>query len=126
MAVLVDTDVMIDFLRGQPQAVAYLGAVDQPLHLSAMTVAELYAGVREGEERAVLSAALAACEVHHVSPQLAERGGLWRRDYRASHGVGLADAIIAATAESAKLPLVTLNAKHYPMLDSVETPYRKN
>jgi predicted nucleic acid-binding protein len=123
---LVDTDVMIDFLRGQPQAVAYMQATELPLHLSAITVAELYAGVREGDECAVLSQTLAACAVHPVSSQIAERGGLWRRDYRASHGVGLADAIVAATAAAAKLPLVTLNAKHYPMLDSVEIPYRKN
>lgn len=122
---LVDTDVMIDFLRGQPQAVAYMQTLDLPLHLSAITVAELYAGIREGE-RAVLSQTLAACEVHPVSPRIAEHGGLWRRDYRASHGVGLNDALIAATALLAKLPLVTLNAKHYPMLDSVEIPYRKN
>jgi predicted nucleic acid-binding protein len=123
---MVDTDVMIDFLCGRPQAVAYMQTLELPLHLSAITVAELYAGLREGDERAVLSQTLAACAVHPVSPQLAERGGLWRRDYRASHGVGLADAIIAATAAAAKLPLVTLNARHYPMLDSVEIPYRKN
>lgn len=125
MAVLVDTDVMIDFLRGQPQAVAYLQTLDLPVHLSAITVAELYASVRE-EERPVLRQTLAACEVHPVSVLIAEHGGLWRRDYRASHGVGLNDALIAATAFAAKLPLATLNAKHYPMLDCVEIPYRKN
>lgn len=125
MAVLVDTDVMIDFLRGQPQAVAYMQTLELPLHLSTITVAELYAGIRENE-RAVLNQTLALCEVHPVSMPVAERGGLWRRDYRASYGVGLNDALIAATAVLAKLPLVTLNAKHYPMLDSVEIPYRKN
>jgi hypothetical protein len=56
---------------------------------------------------------------------IAERGGLFSRDYRASHGCGLADCLIAATADLHGLSLVTLNAKHFPMLHDVETPYRK-
>ena len=55
----------------------------------------------------------------------AVRGGLFRRDYGKSHGVGLADALIAATAELAQATLVTLNAKHFPMLPTVLVPYQK-
>jgi predicted nucleic acid-binding protein len=126
MTALVDTDVMIDFLRGQPQAVAFMQVVPLPLHVSAVTVAELFAGVREGEEKTALDAALTACRVHPLSAGIAARGGLWRRDYGRSHGVGLADALIAATAEAAGFELVTLNARHYPMLERINTPYRKN
>ena len=48
---VVDTDVLIDYLRDQPQAVAFLESTEQPLATSVITVAELYAGVRDGEER---------------------------------------------------------------------------
>jgi predicted nucleic acid-binding protein len=126
MTALVDTDVMIDFLRGQAQAVAFMQAVPLPVHVSAITVAELFAGVREGEEKAALDTALTACRVHPLTADIAMRGGLWRRDYGRSHGVGLADALIAATAEHAGLDLVTLNARHYPMLERISIPYRKN
>ncbi len=37
--------------------------------------------------------------------------------YRASHSTEVADALIAATARVAVLPLWTLNKKHYPMKD---------
>jgi predicted nucleic acid-binding protein len=42
-----------------------------------------------------------------------------------SHNVGLADALIAATAESRQAALVTLNIKHFPMLANVVVPYQK-
>ncbi|MBE9077286.1 PIN domain-containing protein [Romeria aff. gracilis LEGE 07310] len=51
---LLDTDVIIDYLRGQTDAVAYLEGLTNPLLISAVTVAELYVGVREGEEREAL------------------------------------------------------------------------
>ncbi|TFG89271.1 MAG: type II toxin-antitoxin system VapC family toxin, partial [Hyphomicrobiales bacterium] len=40
-----------------------------------------------------------------------------------SHGVGLADAIIAATADSENAELKTLNVKHYPMFKGLTPPY---
>lgn len=125
-SLLVDTDVMVDFLRGLPGAVAFVSEAPLPLAVSAVTVAELHAGVREGEERAVLARCLSACDIRVLDAEVAARGGLLRRDYGKSHGVRLADALIAATAEMHGLKLVTLNRKHYPMLASVLVPYRKN
>ena len=122
---LFDTDVLIDYLRGRPEAVTYLEGLTEPLTVSAMTVAELYAGVREGVERTVLETFLKAFEVVPLDGVIAARGGLHRRDYGKSHGVGLADALIAATAEARGATLVTLNAKHFPMLPSVHVPYQK-
>ena len=48
--VLVDTDVMVDFLRGHPKAVALVHAQSARIILSSIVAAELYAGVRgDGE-----------------------------------------------------------------------------
>ena len=54
MPLLIDTDVLIDYLRDQADAVSYLEAITEQVFISAITVAELYAGVREGEERTAL------------------------------------------------------------------------
>ena len=124
-ALLLDTDVLIDYLRGDEQAVAFLEGLTSPLLVSAITVAELFAGVREGKERTTLGSFIGAFEVVEVSAAVAEKGGLYRRDYRKSHNVGLADALIAASAEHAGARLVTLNAKHFPMLTDLVVPYRK-
>ena len=122
---LLDTDVLIDYLRNLPQAVAYLESLDNPLYMSAITVAELYAGVREGRERAALTSLISVFEVVPIEQEIAERGGLLRRDSGKSHGTGLADAVIAATAEQKQATLVTLNRKHFPMLGRLEVPYEK-
>lgn len=82
--------------------------------------------MRDGEERNALNNFVLAFEVVAVSPEIAERGGLIRRDYKKSHNTGLADALIAATAEHERASLVTLKDKHFPMLEDVVTPYRKS
>ena len=69
---------------------------------------------------------LSAFEVVAVDAVLARRGGLYRRDYGKSHGVGLAHALIAATADMCRATLVTLNQKHFPMLTCVAVPYTKS
>ena len=68
---------------------------------------------------------VSAFQMVPVDDVIAAAGGLIRRDYGKSHGVGLADAIIAATAEVRKANLVTLNRKHFPMLANVIVPYQK-
>jgi predicted nucleic acid-binding protein len=122
---LIDTDVLIDYLRGQAEAVSYLEGLTEQTLISVVTVAELYAGVREGAEREALDSFIAAFEIVPVNQTIASLGGLNRRDYGKSHGVGLADAIIAATAEVRKADLVTLNKKHFPMLTNIIVPYQK-
>lgn len=120
---LLDTDVLIDYLRSRAEAIAFLEDRQETLFVSTITVAQLFAGVREGKERTVLSTFLLAFELVAVDGTIAERGGLYRRAYGRSHGTGLADALIAATAEHVRADLVTLNRKHFPMLGTVRVPY---
>ena len=97
--------------------------------LSSIVVAELYAGVRggaDGVEQGVLERLLGLFRVVPVSSGIARLGGLYKRDYGKSHGVGLADAIVAATATVEDAELMTLNVKHYPMFPGLEPAYRKH
>lgn len=123
---LFDTDVLVDYLRGRSEAEAFLEACTEELLTSTITAAELFAGVREGKERTALLTFLGAFELVPVGREIAERGGLYRRDYGRSHSTGLADALIAATTEYARARLVTLNRKHFPMLANLLVPYRKS
>src|ERR1044072_2585304 len=122
---LIDTDVLIDYPRDQADSVAHLESLTPPLAVSAITVAELYAGVRDGAERAVLDQFVSSFRVIAIDEAIAIRAGLIRRDFGKRNGTGLADAIIAATAESQEAKLVTLNHKHFQMLDNVVVPYQK-
>lgn len=123
MPLLIDTNVLIDYLRDRPEAVSYLESISDPLLVSVVTIAELYAGVREGTERIALDSFIRAFEIVPVTEEIAVKGGLYRRDYSKSHSTGLGDALIAATAELMDAELVTLNKKHFPMLSNIVVPY---
>ncbi len=125
---LLDTDVLIDFLRGLTEAREFIASLPRDAAVSAVTVAELHVGVREGAERQALDAMLATFRILPLDAETARQGGLLRRDYGKSHGVGLNDALIAATAQRNGLLLATLNIKHYPMLSAERLiqPYRKH
>ena len=124
-SILLDTDVLVDFLRGYNKAVAFVNTHSARIILSSVVVAELYAGVKGDAEQAALEDFVSLFRVVPVSVALAKAGGLYKRDYGMSHGVGLADAILAATAEAEDAELKTLNRKHYPMLKGLRQAYTK-
>ncbi len=51
---LLDTDVMVDFLRGHARAVGLVKGHCERIVLSTVVVAELYAGVKGEQEQAIL------------------------------------------------------------------------
>ncbi|MDD4891416.1 MAG: type II toxin-antitoxin system VapC family toxin [Phycisphaerae bacterium] len=122
---LLDTDVLVDYLRGQTQAIALVQANHGRIVISSMTVAELYAGVREGAERAALEEIESLFPVLPVTAEAARSGGLLRRDFGKSHGISIADAIVAATALAEDAELATLNVRHYPMIKGLRPAYLK-
>ena len=123
--VLVDTNVLIDYLRDIPQAVKYLETSPGHMSISALTVAELHAGARDDGERKRLRKFTAAFDIIPADSRICEMGGDFRAKYAPSHGVDLIDGVIAATAVVRELTFVTLNKKHFPMLGNVVTPYRR-
>jgi len=122
---LLDTDVLVDFLRGYSKAVAFVNKYSSRIILSSIVVAELYAGVKGEEETETLNNFVSIFKVISVTSDIAKRGGLYKRDYGKSHGVGLADAIIAATCEAENAKLKTLNTRHYPMIKGLKPTYKK-
>ena len=114
---LLDTDILIDFLRGREEARAFMGryeAAAEPPVISVVSVTELWAGMRQGEERAT-SALLSALRKIPLSEEIAFAAGKMLRTYRRSHGTELGDALIASTAVELSATLITRNVKDYPM-----------
>ncbi len=122
---LIDTDVLVEYLRGRSEAVEYLEGLTSDLYISVISIAELFAGVRDDEEEKSLKQLLLAFVVLPVTEKTARLGGLYRRDYGGSHGTGLADALIAATSEENGADLVTFNSRHFPMVSRIKVPYER-
>ena len=125
---LLDTDVLIDYLRGHTSAQGLFAKLPDDCALSTVSIAELHAGVREGAERKALGTLIDTFTLIDLSPTIATQGGLLRRDWGKAHGLGLNDALIAATALATQRVLLTLNAKHFPMLGKAQliVPYQKS
>ena len=115
--VLVDTDVLIDFLRGRERAREFLVSLagDADIICSAITVAEIHAGMKE-QERLKTDELLDSLTIIDVTREIAEKAGAYRRTIR-SHALELDDCLIAATSYLKRAPLATGNAKPYPMSD---------
>jgi predicted nucleic acid-binding protein len=124
-SILLDTDVLVDFFRGHIKAVDFVKKYNARIILSSIVVAELYAGVKGDAEQAALQNFVSLFRVVPVSAEIAKAAGLYKRDFGKSHGVGLADTILAATAETENAELKTLNTKHYPMLKHLKPAYYK-
>lgn len=107
--------------------VAFVSKLPNDVAISSISVAELYAGVRDGAETQALSDLLDTLEVIDLNRDIAQIGGLIRRDMGKFNGLGLNDTLIAATALHRHACLYTLNVKHYPSLgkNQVRQPYRK-
>ena len=125
MTVLVDTSVIIDYLRGHHGAEDVLEGerAAAPLHASEMTRLEVLAGMRTSEEGGTRSF-LSIFIWHPVDTLIAERAGELGRRWLSSHrSIDSADLAIAATAMVTGCKLLTCNVKHFPMFTDLKKPY---
>ncbi len=121
--ILLDTNVVIDYLRRKKDAVNYLHRLLSIPHFSAVTVMELYSGVRVGRETRQLEVIIGHSNVLNIDAETGAIAGKFMKEYRSICGLDAADALIAATAKQQGLELATLNLKHFPMFENLKRPY---
>jgi hypothetical protein len=116
--ILVDSDVLVEHLRGTTDARDWLVGARQfsgPLAISVVSLTEVAGELRQPERREVMRL-LGSMQRFEVTEQVAWRATALMQEYRRSHsGIGLGDYLIAATALTEGLELATLNIRHYPM-----------
>jgi predicted nucleic acid-binding protein len=118
MTVLVDSDILIEVSRGRDAIIVSrwidLSNSDAAVLYSPVSVAELWAGARPSEHDA-LNNLFRALMCTPIDEETGRQAGVYLRQYRRSHGVELADALIAAGTVANHAELWTRNRKHYPM-----------
>jgi predicted nucleic acid-binding protein len=117
--VLLDSDVIIEVLRGNRRLIADLErlvAGGARTYCTAVAWAEVFAGLRKGEEPVAGDFFAARGEVI-LDGTTGRHAGAYIARYGRSHGVRIADALVAAAAATAGLRLWTLNRRHFPMED---------
>jgi predicted nucleic acid-binding protein len=91
-----------------------LSTSDAAVLYSPVSVAELWAGARPGEYDALRSLFRALTCVP-IDEEVGRQAGFYLQQYRRSHGVEVADALIAANAVASNAELWTRNRKRYAM-----------
>jgi predicted nucleic acid-binding protein len=110
---------VIEILRGRRKVASALEALEAagtPTYCTAITWAEIYAGLRPGEAP-VTEAFFASRGEIILDAATGRQAGAYLARFSRSHGLAVADALIAAAAVTSGLRLWTLNRRHYPMKD---------
>jgi len=124
---LLDSDVLIDILRGHPPAVQWFAGLRELPSVPGLVVMEL---IQDADNKERIHKALKLVEPLPVvwpTPAHCDRALEDFREFHLSHRLGLLDALIASCAIGHSATLLTFNAKHFSVLSdlSVEQPYER-
>jgi predicted nucleic acid-binding protein len=112
--VIIDTDVLIWYFRGNEKAKA---TIDNAISfsVSAITVMELMQDTKNKAEQRAISKQLRAWNVGviHINEVISIRATQYVNDFALSHSICARDALIAGTAIENGGELLTANTKHF-------------
>lgn len=121
--VIVDTDVLIDFARGDAQANSILQGLSEEssLAISVVTYMELVVGCRNNRELAELDTFVSAFQVFSLSQQVSDSALSLLKQYRLSHGLLIPDALIGATAITINANLLSKNQRDFRYIPDLKS-----
>ena len=118
---IIDTDVIIWFLRGNEKAkeVVYKNI---PFKISVITYMEIVQGMKDKRELLVFQKQLRKWDVEiiQIDTEISSRAMFFVEDYFLSHSMELSDALIAATGIQTKDIVLTANDKHYKFIPNIQ------
>jgi tRNA(fMet)-specific endonuclease VapC len=124
---LLDTDILIDIQRGYQPAVEWFASLDDMPGVPGFVVMELFQDAPNARRIQEVEDLVAPLEIVWPSEVDCRRALTDFRTLHLSHGLGLLDALIAATAIGRRATLVTFNARHFSPVSGlmIEQPYSK-
>ncbi|MEY2977581.1 MAG: type II toxin-antitoxin system VapC family toxin [Prochlorotrichaceae cyanobacterium] len=123
---IVDTDIIIDVGRGIPEAANCLQRLKSisRLAISIVTQMELIVGCTNKSELRTLEKFLQQFDVIRIDQPISDKAVDLLRLYRLSHGLLIADGLIAATAIVYNSPFITKNQRDYRFIQDLNLlPY---
>lgn len=120
--ILVDTDILIDVANDDTIAVERLAQDSRAstLAVSTITVMELTVGCRDKTELQALNRFLAQFQVLTLTSQNSEIATQLLQEYFLSHGLLIADALIAATAIGNQISLLSKNQSDFRFIQQLD------
>ena len=124
--IIVDTDILIDAGRNVNEALNCLQQIEQrlPAAVSSVTQMELIIGCRNKNELDYLGQFLDRFHILRLNEQISDTAIDLLKRYRLSHGLLIADALIAATAIASDLSFASKNQRDYRFIEDLQLlPY---
>ena len=113
MAFLIDTDVLIDISRGSRAAADFVDGLNDDISVARISAMELIVGARDRHDQNVIEKFISLFQLVELSESVGQEAYAQAKRYSKSHGLSVADALIAATATTNDLTLVSRNEKHF-------------
>lgn len=119
MNLLVDTNIIIDYLHGNRETFESLTGKKIKIYYSIVTRKELllFPGI-SSRETATIHKILRTLRPIRIDPHIAEATSYLLTAYK-KHRLSMPDAVIAATAWVKKMPLLTRNIKHFRFIKEI-------
>ncbi len=124
--IIIDTDILIDVGRQVKEGVDRLDKEEQAsvLGTSVVVQMELIVGCRNKNELNKLNRFLKRFHIVGLSESIGSKSIELLNRYRLSHGLLIADSLIAATALTMDIPLLSKNQRDYRFIDGLKLlPY---
>ncbi len=119
--ILLDTCILIDYLRNKPEVVSYIEQKGKNnFILSTVVTIELFKGVRNKTELRTLQKELQYFSLLEIDNNVSFVANKLAENYALSHQMGLGDTLIAATALIYSLELKTYNMKDFQFIPSLK------
>ena len=124
--ILLDTDVMVDILRGHELAKVWLQSVDE-IGMPGLVAMELIQGCQNAREQRTLEKELSEYQLYWPNIEDCNRAMKTFSSHYLSDNIGLLDALIAETAIGIEAKLATFNVKHYRVISALQSlqPYTR-
>ena len=118
---LIDTDVLIWYLKGNEKARAAIESLSS-FSISVVTYMELVQGMRNQRELRELRRALKdwKAEILYIDEEISSKAMFLVERHFLSDSMRLADALIASTALTNGIPIMTANDKHYKVVNQLK------
>ena len=119
--IIVDTDILIDAGRCVDEALNCLQQVEDKFSaaVSSVTQMELIVGCRDKNELSSLEHFLERFQIISLNEHISDTATYLLKKYRLSHGLLIADSLIAATAIIIDIPFISKNQRDYRFIENL-------
>lgn len=118
--ILLDTNILIKILKGDEKTIKKVQSFKQQLHISSITVMELYYGALNKAELNKIEKFISLFIVIEVNEKISKKATKLIKEYAKSHNLDIPDSLIASTSLENNARLFTYNLKDFRYILGIE------